>query len=165
MGDPCLCPLFDGGAGIGRHWQSGCTLSRGVGYRRLGALGISIGIPAGYLSGRLRSGDPTLSEALGIVFLTAGSALWLDVSFLLTGIACGATVSIPDVTTKPFHEIEHIEWPFMIFFFVLAGAPRWNPQISVAAWRTGSRLCSCFEHWDGWQADGSAAACIRIRLS
>jgi Kef-type K+ transport system membrane component KefB len=24
--------------------------------------------------------------------------------------------------TRPFHEIEHIEWPFMVLFFVLAGA-------------------------------------------
>lgn len=87
------------------------------------ALGITIGIPAGYLSGRLRTGDPTLSEALGIVFLTAGSALWLDVSFLLAGVACGATViNSGRHHSKPFHEIEHIEWPFMIFFFVLAGA-------------------------------------------
>ena len=23
---------------------------------------------------------------------------------------------------RSFHEIEHIEWPFMVFFFVLAGA-------------------------------------------
>lgn len=24
--------------------------------------------------------------------------------------------------SRPFHEIEHIEWPFMVLFFVLAGA-------------------------------------------
>ena len=24
--------------------------------------------------------------------------------------------------TRPFHEIEHIEWPFMVLFFVLSGA-------------------------------------------
>ncbi|MCX2725118.1 cation:proton antiporter [Roseibium salinum] len=86
-------------------------------------LGIVIGTPAGYLTGRLRPGDPTLSEALGIVFLTAGLALWLDLSFLLAGIACGATVvNTGRHHARAFHEIEHIEWPFMIFFFILAGA-------------------------------------------
>ncbi len=86
-------------------------------------LGVVVGAPAGYLSGRIRPGDPTLAEALGIVFLTAGLALWLDLSFLLAGIACGAmVVNTGRHHTRPFHEIEHIEWPFMIFFFVLAGA-------------------------------------------
>lgn len=86
-------------------------------------LGAAVGLPAGYLSGRLQPGDPTLAEALGIVFLTAGLALWLDLSFLLSGIACGAmVVNTGRHHARPFHEIEHIEWPFMIFFFVLAGA-------------------------------------------
>lgn len=86
-------------------------------------LGVLIGVPAGYLSGRIKPGDPTLAEALGIVFLTAGLALWLDLSFLLAGIACGATVvNSGRHHSRPFHEIEHVEWPFMIFFFVLAGA-------------------------------------------
>lgn len=86
-------------------------------------LGAVVGLPAGYLSGRLQPGDPTLAEALGIVFLTAGLALWLDLSFLLSGIACGAmVVNTGRHHNRPFHEVEHIEWPFMIFFFVLAGA-------------------------------------------
>jgi len=86
-------------------------------------LGAIIGLPAGYLSGRLQPGDPTLAEALGIVFLTAGLALWLELSFLLSGIACGAmVVNTGRHHNRPFHEVEHIEWPFMIFFFVLAGA-------------------------------------------
>ncbi len=57
------------------------------------------------------------------MFLTAGLAIWLDLSFLLAGIACGAmVVNTGRHHTRPFYEIEHIEWPFMIFFFVLAGA-------------------------------------------
>jgi Kef-type K+ transport system membrane component KefB len=98
-------------------------------------LGIAVGLPAGYLSGRLQPGDPTLAEALGIVFLTAGLALWLGLSFLLAGIACGATVvNSGRHHSRPFHEIEHIEWPFMIFFFVLAGAslePAHIPALGV----------------------------------
>lgn len=86
-------------------------------------LGVAIGVPAAYLTGRLRPGDPTLSEALGVVFLTAGLALWLEVSFLLAGIVCGAVVvNYARHHSRAFHEIEHIEWPFMILFFFLAGS-------------------------------------------
>ena len=56
------------------------------------AIGVIIGLPAAYLTGRLKKGEPIQSEALGVVFLCAGTALWLDVSFLLAGIAAGATV-------------------------------------------------------------------------
>lgn len=86
-------------------------------------LGVSVGIPAAFLTGRLRPGDPSLSEALGVVFVTAGLALWLEVSFLLAGIVCGAVVvNYARHHNRPFHEIEHIEWPFMVLFFFLAGA-------------------------------------------
>ncbi|GGB38370.1 potassium transporter [Roseibium aquae] len=86
-------------------------------------LGCAIGVPAAYLTGRIRSGDPTLAEALGVVFLIAGLAIWLNVSFLLAGIVCGGVVvNFARHHHRPFHEIEHIEWPFMILFFFLAGA-------------------------------------------
>ena len=39
------------------------------------ALGIALGLPMGYLSGRLKPGEPTLVEALGMIFLTAGLAI------------------------------------------------------------------------------------------
>jgi len=87
------------------------------------AIGVVIGLPAAYLTGRLKDGEPIQSEALGVVFLCAGTALWLDVSFLLAGIAAGATVvNVARHHARSFHEIEHVEWPFMVLFFVLAGA-------------------------------------------
>ncbi|MGI9511798.1 MAG: cation:proton antiporter, partial [Anderseniella sp.] len=87
------------------------------------AIGVGIGLPAAHLTGRLKDGEPIQSEALGVVFLCAGTALWLDVSFLLAGIAAGATVvNVAQHHARPFHEIEHVEWPFMVLFFVLAGA-------------------------------------------
>lgn len=86
-------------------------------------IGAAIGFPAAYLSGRLRSGEPMQTEALAIVFLTAGLSIWLDVSYLLAGIVCGMiVVNFAKHHTRPFHEIEHIERPFMILFFFLAGA-------------------------------------------
>lgn len=86
-------------------------------------LGIIIGIPAALLTGRLKQGEPTLVEAVGLVFLTCGLALWLEVSFLLAGIVCGAVVvNLAKHHEQPFNEIERIEWPFLLLFFVMAGA-------------------------------------------
>lgn len=87
------------------------------------ALGLLIGWPAAHLTGRLAAGEPQLTEALGLVFLTAGLALLADVSFLLAGMMAGAVIANrARHHERAFHEIEHIQWPFMILFFVLAGA-------------------------------------------
>lgn len=86
-------------------------------------LGGLIGLPAAYLTGRLKSGQPILTEALGLVFLCGGAAIWLDVSFLIASMAMGAVIAnFAKHHDYPFHEIENIEWPFMALFFVLAGA-------------------------------------------
>jgi Kef-type K+ transport system membrane component KefB len=86
-------------------------------------LGILLGLPTAYLTGRIKKGEPTLAEALGIVFLCGGLAIWLDVSFLLASMALGVVVvNLAKHHSRPFHAIEDIEWPFMILFFVLAGA-------------------------------------------
>ncbi len=87
------------------------------------AVGAAVGLPAAFFTGRLRAGEPIQSEALGLVFVCAGLAIWLEVSFLLAGMVAGAiVVNLAKHHSRPFHEIEHIEWPFMVFFFVLAGA-------------------------------------------
>jgi Kef-type K+ transport system membrane component KefB len=86
-------------------------------------LGLLIGLPAAYMTGRIRQGQPMLTEALGLVFVCGGLALWLDVSFLIASMVMGAVVT--NMATHheyPFHAIEDIEWPFMVIFFVLAGA-------------------------------------------
>lgn len=86
-------------------------------------LGVGLGVPAAILTGRVSAGDPLRTEALGIVFLTAGLAIWLDVSFLIAGMVAGAViVNMARHHERAFHEIEHIQWPFMVLFFVLAGA-------------------------------------------
>ena len=86
-------------------------------------LGLLIGLPAAYLTGRLAPGEPQLTEALGVVFLIAGLAMVAEVSFLLAGMTAGAVVANRAYHhERAFHEIEHIQWPFMILFFVLAGA-------------------------------------------
>lgn len=86
-------------------------------------LGLAIGLPAAQLTGRLKPGRPLQSEALGLVFLTAGLAQWLEVSFLMAGMTVGAIiVNTARHHDNAFHEIENVEWPFMILFFILAGA-------------------------------------------
>ena len=86
-------------------------------------LGLLIGLPAAYMTGRIRQGQPMLAEALGLVFVCGGLALWLDVSFLIASMVMGAVVAnLAKHHEYPFHAIEDIEWPFMVIFFVLAGA-------------------------------------------
>jgi Kef-type K+ transport system membrane component KefB len=86
-------------------------------------LGLALGIPAAYLTGRIRPGEPTLIEALGIVFLCTGLAIHFNLSFLLSGMVCGVTIAnFAKHHDRPFHEIERIEWPFVLLFFVMAGA-------------------------------------------
>ncbi len=90
-----------------------------------GALGLAavIGFPAAYLTGRVRPGEPLAAEAIGLVFLTAGLALWLEVSFLIAGMAVGALIiNFATHHRLAFHEIDRIQWPFMVLFFILAGA-------------------------------------------
>ncbi|WP_299031334.1 cation:proton antiporter [uncultured Sulfitobacter sp.] len=86
-------------------------------------LGLVIGLPAAFLTGRIEQGEPLQVEALAIGFLTAGLAVWLGVSFLMAGMVVGALiVNLARHHTRAFHEIEHVQWPFMIVFFILAGA-------------------------------------------
>jgi Kef-type K+ transport system membrane component KefB len=86
-------------------------------------LGVLIGLPAAYLTGRIKSGQPMLIEALGIVFICGGLAIMLDVSFLIASMVMGAVITnLARHHEYPFHAIEGIEWPFMVIFFVLAGA-------------------------------------------
>ncbi|MDZ7851216.1 MAG: cation:proton antiporter [Halomonas sp.] len=86
-------------------------------------LGIGIGLPAAWLTGRLAPGEPTQVEALALILLLAGISSWLGVSSLLAAMVTGALVAnLSSHHTRSFNEIELIEWPFLVFFFVLSGA-------------------------------------------
>lgn len=86
-------------------------------------LGTAIGLPAAWLTGRLRPGEPTQVEAIALILLLAGTSAWLGVSALLAAMLAGALVAnLSRHHTRSFNEIEHIEWPFLVFFFVLSGA-------------------------------------------
>lgn len=86
-------------------------------------LGVVLGLPAAWLTGRLRPGRPTQAEALALMLLMAGLSSYLNVSALLTAMVAGfVIVNVSSHHTRSFSEIEQIEWPFLVFFFVLAGA-------------------------------------------
>ncbi|MCI5094887.1 MAG: cation:proton antiporter [Rhodobacteraceae bacterium] len=86
-------------------------------------LGLVIGVPSAYLTGRICDGEPLRAEALGLIFLTAGLAIWLELSFLIAGMTVGAViVNLARHHRNAFHEIENFQWPFLIIFFILAGA-------------------------------------------
>lgn len=86
-------------------------------------LGLALGVPSAYLTGRIKPGQPMLTEALGVVCICGGLALWLDVSFLIAAMVLGAVVvNLATHHEYPFHAIEGVESLFMLVFFVLAGA-------------------------------------------
>jgi Kef-type K+ transport system membrane component KefB len=86
-------------------------------------LGLLLGLPMAYLTGRIRPGEPSQAEALGLVLLCAGIAEWLEVSYILSAMALGAMVAnLARHHERPFRVIAGIEWPFLILFFLLAGA-------------------------------------------
>lgn len=121
--------MLDGGDGVSALSHGAWDIGGALG------LGVIIGVPAAYATGRIAPGDPTLAEALGLVFLCLGAARWLEVSFLLTAIVMGAVVAnLAKHHDRPFHAIEHIQWPFMIVFFLLAGAALELNTLSAVGW-------------------------------
>lgn len=98
------------------------------------AVGCVLGVPMAFLSGRIRSGDPTQAEALGGVLLCGGISLLLDVSFLLSAMVMGVVVAnTARHHRRSFRAIEGIEWPFMVLFFVLSGASLQISEVGQAA--------------------------------
>lgn len=105
----------DGISGVAQHaaWELGVAV----------LVGLGIGIPAAFLTGRMQPGEPSLVEALAMVFICLGLSLRLEVSFLIASMVMGATVAnLARHHEYPFTAIVGIEWPFMILFFLLAGA-------------------------------------------
>jgi Kef-type K+ transport system membrane component KefB len=91
------------------------------------AVGALLGVPMAYLTGRLdfgsRTGEPVQAEAIGFVLISAGATQVMGLSPILAAMAMGSVVaSLAQHHARPFHAIEGIEWPFLILFFVLAGA-------------------------------------------
>lgn len=86
-------------------------------------VGLVVGTPAAYLTGLVRPGEPSRAEAIGVVLVAGGLAIVLEVSHLLAAMVAGVTIAnLARHHVRSFREIEHFEWPFLVVFFVFAGA-------------------------------------------
>lgn len=86
-------------------------------------LGIGFGIVVAWFTGRIQPGEPSQAEALGSVFLVVSLAEYFTFSPLLSAMVLGTTVAnVASHHKRPFEAIEGFEWPFLILFFLLAGA-------------------------------------------
>lgn len=87
------------------------------------ALGALLGGLLAYLLNKRDPRKSVIVESLGFIFLCGGLAIHLEVSFLLAAMAMGfVVVNKADATADHLHEIEDIEKPFLVLFFVMAGA-------------------------------------------
>ena len=119
-------------------------------------LGVLLGIPAAYLTGRIKAGQPIVTEALGLVFVCGGLAHAFEVSFLIAAMVMGATIAnLARHHDYPFHAIEDIEWPFMVVFFVLAGASlELNMAVQLGALGAGYVVLRSLGKWGGAMLGG-----------
>ena len=127
-------------------------------------LGTVVGLPGAYITGRIREGEPMEVEALALVFVTAGLALWAEVSFLISGMTAGAIiVNLATHHDRAFHEIEHIQWPFIVLFFLLAGASLdvaalWDVGLLGLAYMALRTIARCLGGWIGAWIGGAPTA-------
>ncbi len=94
-------------------------------YEIVGA--VVLGGIAGYIAAKLLNGkrpeQPVIVESLAFILLLGGIALHLGVSFLLAAMIMGTVVvNLADKAAEHLHEIEYIEQPFLVLFFIMAGA-------------------------------------------
>ncbi|MBM7457151.1 NhaP-type Na+/H+ or K+/H+ antiporter [Oceanisphaera litoralis] len=130
-------------------------------------MGLLIGFPAAWLTGRLAPGEPTQVEAIALILLLAGCSAGLGVSPLLAAMTAGTVIAnVSAHHTRSFRAIEQIEWPFLVFFFVLSGAMIDLYRLNDALWLTlayvGLRLLG---RWlGGWLGIWLASPARRAKL-
>jgi Kef-type K+ transport system membrane component KefB len=127
-------------------------------------IGLLLGLPAAFLTGRIKPGQPMLTEALVLTLLCVGLALWAEASFLIAAIVMGAVITNTARHHEyPFHAIENIERPFLIVFFVLAGAalelgPLWQTGLISLAYIGCRALGKVFGAAVGARLSGTSTA-------
>ena len=155
------------GMGSGGIGSEGIWVVAGHALWELGGavlLGILLGVPMAFISGRIKPGQPTLLEAMGMVLLCGGIALHAGVSYILASMVLGVIVTnFARHHERPFHEIEDIEWPFLVLFFTLTGASLtiesvsavWPVAVGYIAFRAVGRYLGC---WPGAVVAGAIPA-------
>ncbi len=86
-------------------------------------IGLIIGWLMARLAGGLQAGKVSLLQITGFVFVCAGLAYQIHVSYLLACIILGATVAKNRSQPKKniFFTLEDVNEPFLVIFFLLAG--------------------------------------------
>jgi Kef-type K+ transport system membrane component KefB len=129
-------------------------------------LGVALGVPMAYLSGRIKPGEPTLAEAMGLVLVCGGLASWLDLSPVLSAMIMGSVVaSLAKHHERPFHAIEGVKWPVLLLFFIFSGASAHPGALLLVGGLTAVyMLCRCAGTWAGaWLGARLAGADRMIR--
>lgn len=87
-------------------------------------LGLLLGFPMAYIGNHIYPGKATQAEVLGIVLFCAGAAIYLEVSYILSAMIMGTIVAnfSQGHQDRQFEEVESIQWPLLILFFLLAGS-------------------------------------------
>lgn len=109
--------------GVGGVWHAHIVLEalRDVGGGIV--LGLFLGGPMSILTEKIRTSESTLVESFGMLFLCGGLAMHFEFSFILAAMTMGAVViNRSEHYTRPFREVERLEWPMIVLFFFLAGA-------------------------------------------
>lgn len=93
--------------------------------------GVALGLLTGWGMGqfskqgmiRLENEDESaLVETLGLLMVCAGCAVLLNVSYLLAVMMVGVWLVNQPGTERPFRVLANFDWPFLVIFFILAGA-------------------------------------------
>jgi len=133
------------------------------------ALGLILGLPMSWLTGRLQPGEPMLLESIGFVLLAAGLAELLGLSYLLSCMTLGVTVAnLARHHVRPFRSVKGIAFPFLALFFFMAGYQlEWSALpalgalgLAFIAARMAGRLLGGF--LGGWLAGSTAVNRNRI---
>lgn len=127
--DDAWCAILFSVCLVALAWISGSAssgwlaLGHGV-WEVFGAivLGVSLGLPMAWMTGRLMPGEPMLLESVGFVLFAAGLASLLGVSYLLTCMSLGVVVAnVAHHHVRPFRSVKGIAFPFLALFFFMAG--------------------------------------------
>jgi Kef-type K+ transport system membrane component KefB len=129
-----LLVIAEGLNGGGLPWYS--SLGQGL-WELAGAaaLGLALGFPMAWLTGRVRKGEPQLLEAVGFVLVCAGLAQMLHLSYLLACMVMGTVVANrAHHHLRPFRSIQGVADPFLAVFFFLAGYELDVPALLGLGW-------------------------------
>ena len=93
-------------------------------------LGAVMGLVLVFLLGMKDDRDNVFVESLGLIFLCGGLAFYLHVSFLMSAMVMGmVVVNRARESQEHLHDIEFVEQPLLVLFFILAGASATLDQV------------------------------------